>query len=128
MTPKVIKTESEYDAALSRIEELLNARAGTPEGDELDLLATLVSVYEEAHHPVDLPDPLEAIKFRMDSDGLCPQDLVPYLGTRSRVSEVLSGARPLNLRMVRALHSGLGIPAESLIREPDSSPAFSDWD
>ena len=118
MFPKVIKTDVEYEAALSRIEELLDADPGTPEGDELELLATLVELYEKAAHPIDLPDPVEAVKFRMEQAELKQKDLVPFIGSRSKVSEVLSGQRPLSLPMIRKLHQGLGIPAEVLLQEP----------
>jgi HTH-type transcriptional regulator/antitoxin HigA len=118
MVPKVIKNDREYEAAFGRIEDLMDAAPDTPEGDELELLTTLVEVYEEKQFPIDLPDPIEAIRFRMEQAGLKQQDLVPYIGSRSKVSEVLAGKRPLSLRMIRALHKGLGIPAEVLLREP----------
>jgi HTH-type transcriptional regulator/antitoxin HigA len=118
MFPKVIKNEVEYEATLSRIEELLDADPGTPEGDELELLVTLVELYEKTAHPIDLPDPIEAIKFRMEQAELKQKDLVPFIGSRSKVSEVLSGQRPLSLPMIRKLHQGLGIPAEVLLKEP----------
>ena len=118
MLPKVIKNDREYAAALARIDQLMDAAPGTPEGDELELLATLVEVYEDKHFPIELPDPLEAIRFRMEQSGLKQQDLVPYIGSRSKVSEVLAGKRPLSLKMIRALHKGLGVPAEVLLREP----------
>lgn len=118
MFPKVIKNEVEYEATLSRIEELLDADPGTPEGDELELLVTLVDLYEKTTHPIDLPDPIEAIKFRMEQAELKQKDLVPFIGSRSKVSEVLSGQRPLSLPMIRKLHQGLGIPAEVLLKEP----------
>ena len=132
MHPKVIKTEEEYESALGRIEELMDAEAETPEGDELELLGTLVEVYEEKHYPITLPDPIDAIRFRMEQAGLKQQDLVPYLGSPSKVSEVLSGKRTLSLKMIRALHTGLGIPAEALLQEPGASiPEDNeglDWD
>ncbi len=118
MLPKVIKNEQEYEAALARIDQLMDAAPGTPEGDELELLATLVEAYEDKHFPIGLPDPISAIRFRMEQAGLKQQDLVPYIGSRSKVSEVLAGKRPLSLKMIRALHHGLGIPAEVLLREP----------
>ena len=118
MLPKVIKNDREYEAALARIDELMDAAPDTPEGDELELLTTLVEVYEEKHFPIDLPDPIEAIRFRMEQSGLKQQDLVAYMGSRSKVSEVLTGKRALSLKMIRALHKGLGIPAEVLLREP----------
>jgi HTH-type transcriptional regulator/antitoxin HigA len=118
MEIKVIKNEAEYDRALTRVDDLMDAKAGTSEGDELELLVTLIGLYEDKIHPIDLPDPLEAIRFRMDQSGLRQQDLVPYLGSRSRVSEVMNGKRPLTLKMIRALHTGLKIPLEVLLQEP----------
>jgi len=121
MRPKVIKTETEYEEALARIDELFNAKPGTPEGDDFELLVTLVEIYEEEHFPIDLPDPIIAIRFRMEQAGLKQVDLVPYIGSRSRVSEVLNGKRKLSLSMIRRLHEGLGIPAEVLLHEPGAS-------
>ena len=121
MVPKVIKTEEEYELSLGRIEELMDATLGTPEGDELELLSTLVEVYEEKHYPIALPDPIDAIRFRMEQQGLKQQDLVPYLGSRSKVSEVLNGKRGLSVTMIRSLHKGLGIPAEALLHKPGAS-------
>src|SRR5437016_12934727 len=115
MKPKVIKTESDHVAALSRIEQLMDAKRTTPQCDELELLSLLVHDYEEKVFPIDKPDPIEAIRFRMEQQGLKPADLVPFLGGRSRVSEVLSGRRTLSLKMIRALVRGLGIPAEVLL-------------
>ena len=115
MKPKVIKTNSDYIAVLARIEELMDAKRNTSQGDELELLSLLVHDYEEKAFPMDKPDPIEAIRFRMEQRGLKPTDLVPLLGSRSRVSEVLSGRRNLTLRMIRALVRGLGIPAEVLL-------------
>ncbi|MGI6414383.1 MAG: ImmA/IrrE family metallo-endopeptidase [Thermoguttaceae bacterium] len=118
MVAKVIKNDREYEAALERIEALMDAARDTPEGDELELLTTLVEVYEDKHFPINLPDPIEAIRFRMQQAGLKQQDLVPFIGSRSKVSEILAGKRPLSLKMIRALHQQLGIPAEVLLREP----------
>ena len=114
---KLIKAEADYLEALARIDALMEAESGTPEGDELELLAALVEMYEDRHFPVDPPDPIEAIKFRMDQEGLTQKDLVPYIGGKSKVSEVLSGKRALTLSMMRALNRHLGIPAEVLLRE-----------
>ena len=94
----------------------MDARAGTARGDELELWACLIEMYEKQNDPIDPPDPIQAIRFRMEQQGLKSKDLVPILGSRSRVSEILSGSRPLNLRMIRALHLRLGIPAEVLVR------------
>lgn len=127
MTMKLIRSEADYDEALSRLEELMGARAGTPEGDELELLSTLIEHYEEERFPIEAPTPLAAIRFRMEQEDLSPRDLEPYIGSRARVSEVLSGERALSIDMIRALHQHLGIPAESLIRpEPvaDTGPVL----
>jgi HTH-type transcriptional regulator/antitoxin HigA len=115
---KIIRTESEYSAALARFEALLDAQPGQPEYDERDVLAVLIERYEDEHFPIDLPDPVEALKFRMEQSGLSQKDLVPYLGSRSKVSEVLSGKRELTLAMIRSLNKHIGIPADVLIREP----------
>ncbi len=117
MNIRPVKTEKDYDAALARIEQLWGAEPGTREGDELDVLLALVGVYEDEHHPVPPPSPIEAIRFVMEQKGLKNSDLIPYLGSRPRVSEVLNGKRRLTLKMIRSLHSGLGIPAEILIRD-----------
>lgn len=116
MDIRPIRTEQDYDAALERVGELMDAEPGTEAGDELDVLTTLLEAYEARHHPVDPPDPLEAIRFRMEQQGLSRKDLEPYLGHSGRVAEVLNGKRALSLAMIRRLHSGLGIPLESLIQ------------
>ena len=116
MKAKLIKTAAEYRSALARVEELMEARPGTPEGDELELLSMLVHAYEDKVFPIDKPDPVAAIRFRMEQQGLRPGDLVPLIG--SKVSEVLSGRRPLSLKMIRALAEGLGISADVLVRQP----------
>jgi HTH-type transcriptional regulator/antitoxin HigA len=117
MRPKLIKNERDYRRALKRAGELMDARPGTSQGDELELLAALVELYEDQHAPLPPPDPIEAIRFRMEQAGMEPKDLVPYLGSRSRVSEVLNRRRPLTLQMIRRLHQGLGIPAVALLGE-----------
>jgi HTH-type transcriptional regulator/antitoxin HigA len=117
MKTKLIKTESEYGAALARVEKLMDARPNTPQGDELEILSLLIHDYEGRAFPIDKPDPVAAIRFRMTQQGLSNKDLVPYLGSRSRVSEILSGRRRLSLRMIRALVAGLRIPAEVLLGE-----------
>lgn len=114
---KLIKTEADYQEALDRIDVLMDAESGTPEGDELEVLAALVEMYEDRHFPIDLPDPIEAIKFRMEQAGLTQKDLIPYIGSKSKVSEVLNGKRALTLSMMRALNAHLNIPAEILLRE-----------
>ena len=117
MEIKPIRTKADHRAALKEIETLMFARRGTPEGERLDVLVTLVEAYERKHFPMDLPDPVEAIRFSMEQKGLTAKDLVPMIGQLNRVYEVLNGKRPLTLQMIRRLHRGLGIPAESLIRE-----------
>lgn len=120
MIPKVIKTEEDYERTLARIDKIMDAKAGTPEGDELELLSALVELYEETQYPVALPDPVEAIKFRMDQLGLRQKDMTRYFGSKSKVSEVLSRKVPLTLSMMRALHKNLGIPAEVLLHSTNT--------
>lgn len=126
MIPKIIKSEDDYNIALNRIEEIFDAKPGSPEFDEMELLVKLVEIYEDEKYPISSPDPISAIKFRMEQQGLKNKDLIPYIGSKSKVSEVLSGKRALSLNMIRKLNEGLGIPAEVLIKEtgktlPDSS-------
>lgn len=116
-----IRTEADHKAALARIDALMDAAAGTPEADELSVLADLVEAYEAKHFPIELPTPVEAIRFRMEQASLEPRDLEPYIGSRSKVSEVLSGKQPLTLPMIRALHTHLGIPAEVLVADASAS-------
>ena len=129
MKPKVLKTQEDYEAALAHIETLLDAKPGTPKEEELELFAVLIENYEDEHFPIGLPDPVEAIKFRMEQGGLTRKDLIPYIGSASKVSEVLNRKRPLSLKMIRKLHEGLGIPAEVLLQEPGKTtiddPQFS---
>jgi HTH-type transcriptional regulator/antitoxin HigA len=113
-----IRTDADYRRTLVEVEALMDAEAGTPEGDRLDVLSTLVEVYEREHFPLDLPDPVEAIKFAMEQRGLQVQDLVPLIGRRNRVYEVLSRRRALTLNMIRRLNKELDIPAEALIKAP----------
>lgn len=117
MKPKLIKTKADYEAALARIDEIFEAKPGTAAGDELELLVTLIELYEARVFPIALPTPLEAINFRMSQQGLKAKDLIPYLGSASKVSEVLSGRRELSKTMIRNLIQGLGIPAEVLLQE-----------
>lgn len=117
MDIKPIKTKRDYEAALAEIERLMTAKRNTPEGDRLDVLVTLVEAYEARHFPLDLPDPVEAIKFVMEQRNLAVKDLVPYIGQPNRVYEVLNHKRPLTMAMAWKLHKGLGIPAESLIKQ-----------
>ena len=113
---KPIRTENDYEQALAEVEELWGARTGTSKGDRLDVLATLIEAYEVEHYPMDPPDPIEAIKFRMEQQALTRKDLEKILGTRMRVSEVLNRKRGLSVNMIRALHEKLGISADVLIR------------
>ncbi len=117
MIQKVIKTEEDYQKALSRIDGLMNSELNAAETNELELLVILVELYEEKQYPIGMPDPIEAIKFRMEQQGLSQNDLVPYMGSKSKVSEVLNKKRPLSLSMMRALHKGLAVPAEILLQE-----------
>ncbi len=115
MEIKPIKTEQDYNMSIKRIEELWGAKRDTPEGDELDLLCTIVESYEMKHYPIAPPDPIDAIKFRMEQMGMTKADMVKYLGSQSRVSEILNGKRRLTLKMVKSLYKGLKIPAEILL-------------
>ena len=117
MDIKPIKTKRDYEAALRAIEPLMSAKRKTPEGDRLDVLVTLIEAYEARHFPLDLPDPVQAINFVMEQRNLTVKDLVPYIGRRNRVYEVLNHKRPLTMAMAWNLHRGLGIPAESLIKQ-----------
>jgi HTH-type transcriptional regulator / antitoxin HigA len=118
-----IKSNRDYRRTLVEIEGLMQARRGTPEGDRLDVLVTLVEAWEAKHYPMDFPDPVAAIRYHMESRGLEPKDLVPFIGSRNRVHEVLNRKRRLSLKMVWRLHAGLGIPAESLIKATDEQAA-----
>jgi HTH-type transcriptional regulator/antitoxin HigA len=113
---KPIRSEDDYQTALAEAERLWGAKSGTPDGDRLDILATLIDVYESEHDPMDPPDPVEAIKFRMEQQGLTRKELEPLIGTRTRVAEVLNRKRNLSIAMIRRLHERLGISAETLIR------------
>ncbi len=115
MKLKPIKNDRELNRALKRIDELWGAKPNTPKGDELDILMLIVEKYEDEHYAIPASDPIEAIKFLMDQNGLLRKDLVPYIGTSGRVSEVLSRKRNLTLAMIRKLHEGLKIPYECLI-------------
>lgn len=113
---KPIRTEADYEAALAEIEKLWGAKSGTPKGDRLDVLATLIDAYEAERFPMDPPDPIDAIKFRMEQQGLTRRDLEEIIGTRTRIAEVLNRKRALSIGMIRRLHKSLGISAEVLIR------------
>ena len=116
-----IRTESDYKAALTRIDELMDVELGSPEGGELDVLADLVELYESKHEPMGHPSPVAAIEFRMEQAGLRPRDLIPFIGSRAKVSEVLSGRRAITMPMARALHEHLGIPADVLLSKLDAA-------
>lgn len=120
MEIKPIRTEADYEAALAEVERLWGAEPGTPDGDRFEVLFTLVEAFEEKQYPILPPDPVEAIKYYMDSRGLDRRDLEQYIGPSGRVSEVLSRKRPLTLAMIRKLNAGLGIPAEILIQSSAS--------
>src|SRR3954454_3556476 len=117
MDIRPIRTEEDYRATLREIESLMRADPGSPEGERLDVLVTLVEAYERQHFPLELPDPVEAIKFVMEQRGLTVKDLEPMIGRANRVYEILSHKRPLTLKMIRKLHRDLGIPAECLIKQ-----------
>ena len=127
MEIRPIHNEADYKASLLEISTLmdLDPDAGSPDGDRLDILATLVQAYEAKHYPIDPPDPIEAIKFRMEQGGLSVKDLVPLIGNSNRVYEVLGRKRALTLPMIRRLHKQLGIPAEVLIAERDKRFALA---
>ena len=116
MQIRPIKTKADHRAALKEIERLMDTRPGTPAGDRLEVLTTLVERYESQHEPIDSPDPVDALLYHMESRGLTRRDLEPYLGSRARVAEVLNRRRPLTIAMIRKLNSGLGISAEVLSR------------
>jgi HTH-type transcriptional regulator/antitoxin HigA len=115
MEIRLIKTEQDYNEAIQRIESLWGAKINSPEGDELDLLSTIVEAYEMKHFPILPPDPIDAILFRMEQMNMTKTDMAKYLGSQSRVSEILSGKRQLTLKMVKSLYKGLKIPAEILL-------------
>ena len=115
MTIKPIRTDADLKLAFKRLEKIFQARDGTPQAEEMEVLVTLIEAYENKHYPIQAADPVEAIKFRMEQQGLTPRDLEPFIGPSGRVSEVLNHKRPLSLRMVKRLHDGLRIPYESLL-------------
>jgi len=128
MNARPIRTESDYEQTLAQIEAIFDAQPGTPEGDLLEVLTILVEAYEEQHYPIAPPDPIQAIEFHMERLGLTRRDLQPYIGSRARVSEILNRRRALTLPMIRKLHEGLGIPAETLMQRyplAGSQPAGS---
>lgn len=115
MNIKPIRNDKDLRQAFKRLEDIFQAKPKTPEYDEMEILATLIEVYENKHYPISAANPIEAIKFRMEQQGLNPRDLEPFIGTSGRVSEVLNGKRSLSLRMIKKLHDGLKIPYESLL-------------
>lgn len=119
---KPIRSERDYEGALNELQRLWGAPVGSPDGDRLDVLATLIDAYESQTYPIELPDPIAAIRFRMEQQNLTRKDLEPFIGSRTRVAEVLNGKRSLSLAMIRRLHKGLGIPAEVLI-QPSRRPS-----
>jgi HTH-type transcriptional regulator/antitoxin HigA len=119
MDIKPIRTEADYRAALKAVERVMDAGKGTPAGDRLDVLVTLIEAYEAKRFPMDLPDPIATLRFVMEQRGLAPKDLVDQIGGLNRVYEVLGGTRPLTLAMIRRLHADLGIPADALIGRDD---------
>ena len=126
LIPKLIQTEAENEAALARLDEIFDAKPGTPDGDEVELLVALIEAYERVAYPIDLPNPIDAITFRMEQAELREEDLIPFIGSASKVSEILSGKRPLSIAMIRRLVSGLGIPAEVLLQEPGAKLSAED--
>ena len=120
---KPIRTDADHRAALAEVARLWGAKSKTPDGDRLDVLATLIDAYEAEHYPMEPPDPVDAIKFRMEQQGLSRKDLEPLIGTRTRVAEVLNRRRSLSIAMIRRLHDRLGISAEVLIRPSGSDKA-----
>ena len=125
---KIIKTEKEYELALAEIEKLMDAEPNSPEVDKLEVLSLLIEKYEQEHYPIDMPDPISAIKFRMEQQGLRQKDLIPYIGSQPMVSAVLNGKRELSKEMIRQLHKGLGIPYEVLIQDPDKTYQEQQYD
>jgi len=116
MRIKPIRTEADYEASLKQIERLFDAKPGSTEADYLEVITTLIESYEEKHYAIPLPDPIDAIRYHMESRGLSRRELEPFIGSRARVSEVLNRRRPLTMEMIRNLHNGLGISAEVLIQ------------
>lgn len=115
---KPIRNDADHEAAMEEVARLWGAKSGTPEGDRLDILVTLIDAYEAKHHAMDAPDPVDAIKFRMEQQGMTQRDLEGVIGTRTRIAEVLNRKRGLSINLIRRLHDRLGIPAEVLIRPP----------
>ena len=118
-----IRSKRDHEVALEEVDRLWGAKSGTPDGDRLDILATLIDAYETDHYPMDPPDPIEAIKFRMDQQNLTRRDLEEIIGTRTRIAEILNRKRALSIAMIRRLHERLGISADVLIRPTRGSAA-----
>ena len=127
---KPIRSDEDLDRALARVDEIFRAKPGTPEADELDVLASLIQVYESERYPTAMPSAIDAIEFEMDQRGLTRRDLIPLIGSGAKVSEVMSGKRGVTMAMARALNKHLRIPAEILLQEPDAdfAPAFDEMD
>jgi len=121
VTVRAIETDEDLAAALRRVEAIIGAKRGTPEGAELDVLGALIVAYEREHYPIEALGPIEAIRYALDEAGLKDKDLIPFIGPQPRVSDVLAGRRQLSLGMIRRLHEGLGIPLESLIQPSGAS-------
>ncbi|MCY2981705.1 MAG: DNA-binding protein [Planctomycetota bacterium] len=126
MIPKLIQTDAENQAALARLDEIFDAKPGTPDGEEFELLVALIEAYERVAYPIDLPDPIEAIRFRMEQAELTAKDLIPFIGNNDKASEILSVKRPMSIAMIRRLESGLGIPAEVLLQQPGGKLSSAD--
>ena len=116
MTIKAIKSKKDYQAALARLDHIFDAKPGSSDGDELEILGILIKKYEQDHYPIDYPDPIEAIKFRMEQLGYTQNDLARVVGLKSRASEILNRKRKLSLEMIRQIHQSLGIPTDVLIQ------------
>ncbi len=125
ITVRPIENDEDLAAALCRVEQIIGAKRGTPEGAELDVLGTLIVAYENEHYPIEVLGPIDAIRYALDEAGLKDKDLIPFIGPQPRVSDVLAGRRQLSLSMIRRLHEGLGIPLESLIQPTKRSLAQS---
>lgn len=122
ITVHPIHNDTDHQAALLEIERLWNSEEGSPEAERLDILMLMVEAYEAEHYPIPAPDPIDMIEFVMDQRGLSKADLIPYLGSRAKVSDILNRRRPLSLEMIRKLHSGLGLPADILVQPYELNP------
>ena len=118
VTVNPIRTEEDYQAALARVDEIFQAKLGTPEGDELDVLTDLIVVYEDKHYPIGPPSLIQVLEHQLEESEMTEEDLIPLIGSRQKVADVLAGKLDITMPMARALHKRLGIPAESLLQEP----------